>query len=140
METRKQKLERQLADLYDLSESVMNVDAYVYNIVIQRIEELEGELNNIPNSSKGRENNLFYDTEALVILMEECGELIQAASKVIRFGMTNENIERLTQEMGDVFCLIDILQNMDMVSFTEIDRASSRKYEKLKKYSNLPLD
>ena len=140
METRKQKLERHLADLYDLQRSVRGIDQFIYMSVSERIDELEKELNDIPNESDRYSERLDYDKEALIILMEECGELIQAASKCIRFGMSDENIERLTQEMGDVSCMIDICQNFDMVSFTEIDAASSRKYEKLKKFSNLPLD
>lgn len=138
METRKQKLERHLADLYELQRSVRGIDEFVYQTVCMRIEELENELSDIP--VRGRRNDMHYDVEALVILMEECGELIQTCSKVIRFGQSDENIERLTQEMGDVSCMIDILQNMDMVSFTQIDEASTRKYEKLKQYSSLPLD
>jgi NTP pyrophosphatase (non-canonical NTP hydrolase) len=69
--------------------------------------------------------------------MEECGELIQACSKMIRFGITPDKIEQLEKEIGDVECLIDILQKSDVVSYTSIEEAMASKYEKLKEFSNL---
>jgi NTP pyrophosphatase (non-canonical NTP hydrolase) len=75
--------------------------------------------------------------EALVILAEECGELTQAAMKIIRFGASDREIERLEQEAGDVMCLLEYLHSYDMISWTNIDDASERKREKLKIYSDL---
>ena len=48
--------------------------------------------------------------EALDILQEECAEVIQVASKCKRFG-TKSNRERLTQEIGDLYCMIQIIQD-----------------------------
>ena len=45
---------------------------------------------------------LDYDTELLVITMEECGELIEACSKAIRCEDYNDN-EKLIEEFGDVY-------------------------------------
>ena len=69
--------------------------------------------------------------------MEECAEVIQACSKIIRFGDTYENLDRLQKELGDLYCMMDLLQKEDMVSWTEIDNASEAKIEKLRIFSNL---
>ena len=78
-----------------------------------------------------------YDNELMTILMEECAEVAVAASKIIRFGASPENLERLEQELGDLYCMIDLVHANDMISFTKLDEYSNAKYEKLKKYSNL---
>lgn len=83
-----------------------------------------------------------YNDELLTILMEECGEVIQAASKIIRFGPDSEwngqtGLEILERELGDLYCMIDLVHANDMVSFTKLDEYAQAKYEKLKKWSNL---
>jgi NTP pyrophosphatase (non-canonical NTP hydrolase) len=78
-----------------------------------------------------------YEQELLTILMEECAEVTQAASKIIRFGATDVNLTHLEKELGDLYCMIDLLHAHDMVSFTKLDDYSNEKYEKLKKWSNL---
>lgn len=78
-----------------------------------------------------------YEQELLTILAEECAEVIQECSKIIRFGMTQENLDRLEKELGDLYCMIDLVHANDMVSFTKLDEYSHEKYEKLKKWSNL---
>ena len=82
--------------------------------------------------------------EVMNILSEECAEVIQAVSKINRFGMDNykpgkpkTNREHLEEELGDMLAMIDILQSMDIVSYTNIERAQSAKIEKLKKWSNI---
>jgi len=78
------------------------------------------------------------------ILQEECAEVIQAVSKISRFGLDNfkpgkpkTNRQHLEEELGDMITMIDILHNMDIVSWTNIDRAAEAKREKLKKWSNI---
>ena len=45
----------------------------------------------------------------LVILSEECGEVIQAVSKTMRFPEDDEkNRTRLAKELGDLQCMIDL--------------------------------
>ena len=82
--------------------------------------------------------------EALLILQEECAEVIQAVSKISRFGLDNykpgkpkTNREHLEEELGDMLAMIDILQSMDIVSYSNIERAQAAKIEKLKKWSNI---
>jgi NTP pyrophosphatase (non-canonical NTP hydrolase) len=82
-------------------------------------------------------SKMDYEQEVLTILMEECGEVIQAASKIIRFGADQQNLDQLEKELGDLYCMIDLLHAYDMVSFTNLDDYSQQKYEKLKKWSNL---
>ena len=81
-------------------------------------------------------NKLEFKHEVLQILQEECAEVIQAASKCVRFG-TEENLLHLEKELGDVLCILDILHQHDMVSLTNLDQFVAEKYEKLEKYSNL---
>jgi hypothetical protein len=78
-----------------------------------------------------------YEKEMLTITMEECAEVIQACSKVIRFGETPTNLTALEKEIGDLYCMIDMLHQHDYISYTRIDDYSLLKREKLKVYSNL---
>lgn len=80
---------------------------------------------------------LHYNHELLVILMEECAEVTQEASKLIRFGENPENMDRFEKEVGDLYCMIDLLHSNDMISFTRLDEYAQAKYEKLRKYSKL---
>ena len=82
--------------------------------------------------------------EVMDILQEECAEVIQAVSKISRFGLDNykpgkpkTNRQHLEEELGDMLAMIDILHNMDIVSWTNIDRAAEAKREKLKQWSNI---
>tara|TARA_B100001564_G_scaffold176709_1_gene148638 strand:- start:395 stop:646 length:252 start_codon:yes stop_codon:yes gene_type:complete len=75
--------------------------------------------------------------EALVITMEECGELTQACSKVIRTNQKEEYIRELTKEVGDVMCMIDLLVQNNLVDENNIKLCAKKKREKLKKWSNL---
>lgn len=82
--------------------------------------------------------------EVMNILSEECAEVIQAVSKINRFGIDNKkpgkpktNREHLEEELGDLMAMIDILQEMDVVSYTNIEAAAAAKHEKLKKWSTI---
>lgn len=90
----------------------------------------------------GSNPTIDYDHELLTITMEECAEVIQACSKIIRYGMESEYggmtaRETLEKELGDLQCMIDLLHQNDTVSFTAMDEHSMAKHEKLKKWSNL---
>ena len=82
--------------------------------------------------------------EVMDILQEECAEVIQAVSKVRRFGMENSkpgteknNREHLEEELGDMLAMIDILMVNDVVSWSYLHAAKRAKIEKLKKWSNI---
>jgi NTP pyrophosphatase (non-canonical NTP hydrolase) len=83
-------------------------------------------------------------SEVMDILQEECAEVIQAVSKIRRFGIDNvkpgkpkTNREHLEEELGDLYAMIDILQELDIVSWTNIERAAEAKREKLKTWSTI---
>ena len=82
--------------------------------------------------------------EVMDILQEECAEVIQAVSKISRFGLDNlkpgkskTNREHLEEELGDLYAMIEILQEMDVVSWNNIEQAAVAKREKLKIWSNI---
>ena len=84
------------------------------------------------------------DEELMTILMEECAEVQQIASKVMRFGWDSvhpeggdDNRTRLAKEIGDLTQMIDILHEYDIISYVEIEEYSSKKRDKLKIFSNL---
>jgi len=82
--------------------------------------------------------------EVMDILQEECAEVIQAVSKISRFGLDNfkpgkpkTNRKHLEEELGDLYAMIEILQELDVVSWHNIELAAEAKREKLKKWSNI---
>jgi len=82
--------------------------------------------------------------EVMNILSEECAEVIQAISKCHRFGINNykpgkpkTNREHLEEELGDLLAMIDILQEMNVVSWGNLEVAKRAKIEKLKKWSTI---
>jgi len=75
--------------------------------------------------------------EALVITMEECGELIQACSKILRHGKSHAKLRDLSDEAGDVMCLIEILIERGYLTKNDLDARVLEKREKLKRYSGL---
>jgi NTP pyrophosphatase (non-canonical NTP hydrolase) len=74
--------------------------------------------------------------ELLIITMEECGELIQECSKAIRCKDYYGN-DKLVEEVGDVMCMIDLLHEYDLISWTDVDERVFEKKKKLMKWSNL---
>jgi hypothetical protein len=85
--------------------------------------------------------------ETLVILQEECAEVIVEISKCMRFGPdqmmqgSNEtNMQRLEKELGDLQAMIELLvgQNVGITS-KGINKAKRKKFEKLKTWSNIKI-
>jgi NTP pyrophosphatase (non-canonical NTP hydrolase) len=74
--------------------------------------------------------------ELLIITMEECGELIQECSKSIRKKDYYGN-ERLTEEVGDVMCMLELLHDYDLISWTDVYERVKEKKKKLSKWSDL---
>ena len=76
--------------------------------------------------------------ELLVILMEECAEVQQEASKLIRFGSeTWADVLNFEKEIGDLLCMIDLCHKQGLISEDSIIQAAEAKREKLKRWSNL---
>jgi len=78
------------------------------------------------------------------IAQEECAEVIQAISKISRFGIDNlkpgkpkTNREHLEEELGDLLAMVDILENMEAINMVNVNLARRAKIEKLKIWSNI---
>ena len=81
-------------------------------------------------------DKLEYNTELLMITMEECGELVEACSKAIRCEDYYDN-EKLIEEVGDVQVMINMLLEKELIHPKDIMKRMKYKKEKLQKYSNL---
>ena len=80
--------------------------------------------------------------QLMCITMEECGELTQRCSKIIRKYNNAKEIEndqrlKLMEEIGDVQCMIELMIDHGIVTHKEIAERSNVKREKLKRWSNL---
>ena len=84
-------------------------------------------------------NKIDARQQLLVILMEECGELIQECSKNLRRGELYDR-EDFKNEVGDVYAMINLLHEWDVISWSEIEEREKVKREKLKKWSDLIND
>ena len=80
-------------------------------------------------------------SQVLSVLQEECAEVIQAVSKINRFGLNNEwqgvtNKQSLITEIGDVLAILLVLiDETDInISRNEIDVAITNKLNKLKEF------
>jgi len=78
--------------------------------------------------------------ELLNITLEECAEVTQAISKVFRFGFDSthpntpgvDNKMHLEEEIGDLLCMIELLQDKGVLDENAIAAACYNKREKLK--------
>ena len=84
------------------------------------------------------------EKEVMDILQEECAEVIQAVSKISRFGIDNikpgkpkTNREHLEEELGDMLAMIDIMLELSVISLDNLEIAKKAKIEKLKKWSKI---
>lgn len=85
--------------------------------------------------------------EALLILSEECAEVVQAISKCQRFGIDNykpgkpnSNREHLETEIGDLMAMILILEELGVINPVRVHKHSLQKRNKLQQWSNLFKD
>ena len=80
------------------------------------------------------------EEEILSILQEECAEVIQAVSKVRRFGKEN-NVAELCQEIADCEYLIKLAKlNIPEINRFNFGLAEHRKHEKLRQFSSIFLE
>jgi len=77
--------------------------------------------------------------QLMVILMEECGELIQECSKNLRRSEIFDR-QKFKDEVGDVYAMIDLLVEWDILSWTEIEKRREDKRKKLSVWSDLCPD
>jgi len=73
--------------------------------------------------------------ECLVILMEECGELIQECCKMMR--KNDYNSVDFCKEVGDVIAMLQIAQELGLYTEDQAIERAAMKKAKLTKWSNL---
>ena len=80
-------------------------------------------------------HTLSSQEELMVIMMEECGELIQQCSKAIR--CQDFTKDELQDEIGDVMCMIEMCIEKGIVDKRTISNRIQVKRMKLLQWSNL---
>lgn len=82
--------------------------------------------------------------EIMSILQEESAEIIQAVSKIFRFGYNSKhpdkdqtNREHLAEEIGDILAMIELLIKNEIVDWQAVESAKNKKYKKLQQWSNI---
>jgi len=80
--------------------------------------------------------------QLMTITMEECGELTQRCSKIMRKYESLDQIQedqrkKLIEEAGDVYCMLDLMVEHGITDWRELNARSEVKVNKLKKWSTL---
>ena len=105
-----------------------------------KVKTLDGKYVIDASEPNGDMKTLDARQQLLVTTMEECGELIQASSKLLRrselYG-DSVYMKRFKEEVGDVYAMIDLLVEWDILSWTEIEKQRDKKRKKLKQWSDL---
>lgn len=71
--------------------------------------------------------------------MEECAEVQQECSKVLRFGQDPFNAENLKKEICDLLAMIDLAVDKDILDLTDVEKLKVAKIDKLRIFSKLDL-
>lgn len=82
------------------------------------------------------------EREIMLIAQEECAEVTQAISKVFRFGMDavhngRTNKDRLEEEIGDLICMLQMMEERELIDWTRVSVAATAKRTKLKTWSKI---
>lgn len=80
--------------------------------------------------------------EIMNIAQEECAEVIQAISKIRRFGLMTShngetNKEHLEEETGDLMCMLQLLEEFGLVDWTRVSLYAQNKRRKLQKWTTI---
>lgn len=80
--------------------------------------------------------------EILRITQEECAEVVQAISKVFRFGINEvyegrTNKQRLEAELGDLECMIALLKEFKVVDEFNVSKEMANKRNRLLTWSDI---
>lgn len=83
----------------------------------------------------------------LTCLSEECGEISQRVSKILRFGLTEiqpsqelTNSQRLINELNDLLGVIQLLEIEKILPRVECLEKQADKKDKVKKYMQISRD
>ena len=78
------------------------------------------------------------------IFQEESAEVIQAISKIFRFGYDSKhpdsnqtNREHLAEEIGDLIAMVQLAIENEIVDWRDVEIAKDNKFKKLQKWSNV---
>lgn len=87
-------------------------------------------------------NNL---QQLMAITAEECGELVQVCMKIIRKYDDPNQLEpewrnKLLEEVGDIYCMIDLLLDHGLIDEDQVYQRAQIKREKLRVWSTLIND
>ena len=82
-------------------------------------------------------NKPTWKQQLLSITMEECGELTQVCSKILRFGFEPEKKDDLAKEAGDVLAMIQLMVEYGWITQEQLDNRIPIKRNKLKIYSDI---
>jgi NTP pyrophosphatase (non-canonical NTP hydrolase) len=82
--------------------------------------------------------------QLMAITAEECGELTQVCMKHMRKNKTIKDIindekfhAKLVEEVGDVYCMIDLMVSYDILTWDDIEKRANVKHKKLKQWSTI---
>lgn len=82
-----------------------------------------------------------YERELLEILIEECAEVIQRATKMKRFGVQEvqpgqpfDNAQRLAREYGDLIEVAELLMEIGLCPEMDVIEGRANKRRQLAKY------
>ena len=73
------------------------------------------------------------DPYLLIVTMEECGELVQACSKVYRHGNKKRDRKLLSQEVGDVLAMMNLLCEEGLVDMKVVNKKRIQREQKHRK-------
>ena len=78
------------------------------------------------------------EREVLIVLMEECAEVTQAASKLLRFGKENRpdggvpNTEVLSDEAGHLKYMLTMARDLGLIDTDIESKAQMRKHDRMR--------
>tara|TARA_R110001606_G_scaffold94346_3_gene209306 strand:+ start:1265 stop:1525 length:261 start_codon:yes stop_codon:yes gene_type:complete len=78
------------------------------------------------------------EKEILVILMEECAELTQTCSKILRAGKKPDFMANFNQEIADVKVMMDLADSSGLIT-GDHHRLYQNKINNLRKWSDLRI-
>jgi hypothetical protein len=82
-----------------------------------------------------------FEAELLTILIEECAEVQQRATKILRFGVDeiqlgqpHDNTQRLSIEVGDLLAVVDKCMDVTLIDTNVVTEQKPIKIKKLAKF------
>lgn len=80
--------------------------------------------------------------QLMIITMEECGELTQVCSKVLRKNSELTNVDerdivKVIEEAGDVYCMLELMVEHKLLTWDDLIARADVKRTKLQKWSDL---